>query len=131
MNRRIFGFLLATLLKADSQMIRGKLSRSPEEKPALSAQGKLILLEGDEDTLGVLNDKRLADADLELHGFLDGPKFTVNPIHTRNMFVHKGGERLSISYWCEVCAIRTYTPGICWCCREDTVLDLRKPDKPA
>ncbi|MEJ7609506.1 MAG: hypothetical protein WKF37_25350, partial [Bryobacteraceae bacterium] len=130
-NRRLFGLLLAGLLKAEGQSIRGKLSRSPEDKPALTVAGRLILLDGDEDTLGVLNDKRLLAADMELNGTLEGSKFTVNPIHMRSMFVHKGGERLSISYWCDVCAIRTYTPGLCWCCREDTILDLRKASTPA
>ena len=111
--------------------MRGKLSRSPEDKPALAAGGKLLLLDGDEETMGVLNDKRLAEADLELRGSLDGSKFTVNPIHTQSMFVLKDGEAFTISYWCDICAIRTYTPGICWCCREETKLDLRKPDTVA
>jgi hypothetical protein len=34
-----------------------------------------------------------------------------------------------VTYWCAVCAIRTFTPGICWCCREETELDLLEPDK--
>jgi hypothetical protein len=36
-----------------------------------------------------------------------------------------------VTYWCEVCAIRTYTPGECMCCQENTELDLRDPDLPA
>jgi hypothetical protein len=84
-----------------------------------------VPLHGDSDTLGVLKDKRLKDADLELRGRLDGSRFVVNPIHTNAMHVHKDGKRLIITYWCDLCAIRTFTPGICWCCQEQTELDLR------
>ena len=35
-----------------------------------------------------------------------------------------------VTYWCEVCAIRSYTPGLCVCCRDETTLDLRDPDQP-
>jgi hypothetical protein len=34
-----------------------------------------------------------------------------------------------ITYWCDVCSIRTYTPGKCWCCQQETTLDLRDPDQ--
>ena len=90
----------------------------------------MISLSGDADTVGVLNDARLEGVEFEINGKSEAPdRFTVNPIHTRAMFVHKGGKRLLVTYWCDVCAIRTYTPGICWCCREDTALDLQEPDK--
>ena len=58
-----------------------------------------------------------------------GGRFTINPIHKRALFTYKDGRRLMVTYWCDVCAIRTYTPGICWCCREETALDLIEPDK--
>ena len=111
-------------------MLRGKLGKTPDGAAALESGGKLTALDGDEDTVGVLNDKRLAGADLEVNGAQTGAKFTVDPIHKKAMFVHKDGKRLTISYWCDVCAIRTYTPGICWCCREETELQLRETDKP-
>ncbi|HUS06612.1 MAG TPA: hypothetical protein VMZ52_09965, partial [Bryobacteraceae bacterium] len=99
--------------------------------PALQgADGKLTLLSGDEPTLGVLKDARLAGADFEALGHATGAgQFTIDPIHTRALFVHKDGKRLMVTYWCDICYIRTYTPGNCWCCQEDTRLDLRDPDK--
>ena len=109
--------------------LRGKLVEGPGGKAAIQSGGKTVILTGDEDTVGVLKDKRLADVDFEVIGkFSPAGEFAVNPIHKRAMFVHKDGKRLLITYWCDVCAIRTYTPGICWCCREDTALDLREPD---
>ena len=110
--------------------VRGKLVQH-DGKPALeTADHKFLLLEGDHDTEGVLKDKRLANADLEAKGhFTAADRFVVDPIHTKALFVHKDGKRYVITYWCDLCSIRTYTPGICWCCQQETALDLREADK--
>ena len=90
----------------------------------------VIFLDGDEPTKGVLNDKRLAGFDLEAKGhFISPDHFQVDPIHTQAMFVHKDGHVKVITYWCDVCSIRRYTPGPCWCCQKETLLDLRDPDQ--
>ena len=31
-----------------------------------------------------------------------------------------------VSYWCEVCSIRTFTPGVCMCCQDETAVDLKE-----
>ena len=110
--------------------IRGKLTQR-DGKPALELSGhKLVPLDGDEPTRGVLKDKRLAGADLEATGHFANPDlFMVDPIHTKALHVYHGDVRHTISYWCDVCSIRTYTPGICWCCQQETALDLQKEDK--
>lgn len=120
--------LCATRLRADSaskNFVRGRL-----EQPAtlLLPDGRHIKLEGDEPTQGVLNDKRLAGCDFEAHGhFTAASQFAVDPIHLRAMFVYKEGRQRMVTYWCDVCYIRTYTPGVCWCCQKDTDLDLIDP----
>lgn len=76
----------------------------------------------------VLQDKRLAGRDLEVSGAMTSPDlFTVGPMHTKSMWAWQDGKRLVITYWCDVCYIRTYTPGNCWCCQKETDLDLRDP----
>jgi hypothetical protein len=55
-----------------------------------------------------------------------GGVFVVDPIHKKAMFVVRGGKRLFVTYWCDICSIRTYTPGKCWCCQEETELDIRE-----
>jgi len=112
--------------------IRGKLAGGPDGKPALKLAGnKLVSLEGDQQTMSVLNDKRLAGVDLEALGHFNSPdRFEVDPIHTKALFVHKDGKRLYITYWCDVCYIRTYTPGTCVCCQKYTDLDLRDSPEP-
>ncbi len=98
--------------------------------PALeTADHKKVALDGDESTLSVLNDERLNGMELELKGhFTAADRFAVDPFHTRAMFVDKDGKRLIITYWCNVCYLRTYTPGKCWCCQKYTDLDLREKD---
>jgi hypothetical protein len=110
--------------------IRGKLTQSEKEgePPGLAiSPDRTVWLEGDESTTGVLHDARLRGEEMELLGrFRDATHFVVDPIHTKAMFVLKNGKRLMISYWCEVCSIRTYTPGVCMCCQDETELDLKE-----
>lgn len=110
--------------------IRGKLVQADPAKPALELTGhKLVYLSGDDATMGVLKDKRLAGMDLELIGHFNSPvQFEVDPINTTALYVHKDGKRYTISYWCDVCYIRTYTPGTCVCCQKYTDLDLREEE---
>lgn len=115
---------------SNKDTVRGTLVQKPPQKPAVrTSSGKLVTLDGDEPTRGVLNDPRLAGLDFEAIGKFEGPDtLRIDPIHTRSMFVHKNGKRLMVTYWCAVCAIRTYTPGKCWCCQEETALDLIEHD---
>lgn len=119
---------LAAAPQPDS--VRGKLVQQPGRPPAVETrEGKLIALEGDEPTRGVLDDKRLAGFELEAKGRFTAPgRFQVDPIHTRALFVYKDGRARLITYWCDTCSIRTSTPGLCWCCQEETTLDLRDPE---
>lgn len=112
--------------------VRGKLTRTPEKQPALDpGDHKLISLKGDEATIGVLNDERLTGTDFEAVGHFESPgHFMIDPITSRSLFVHKNGKRLMVTYWCDVCYIRTYTPGKCVCCQKWTDLDLRESDEP-
>lgn len=136
MSRRSLLLALLTAMRGAAAVpglaIRGRLVQSADHKPALALPGqKLVGLTGDEPTMGVLNDKRLAGMELEAIGHFNSPdQFEVDPIHTKALFVHKDGKKLSISYWCDVCYIRTYSPGICVCCQKYTDLDLRASDEP-
>jgi hypothetical protein len=124
-------FAAICLANGGDQLVGGKLTQRDGQPPALeTADHKLISLDGDVSTKGVLNDKRLAGANLEIKGhFAAADRFIVNPIHTHAMLVVKNGKHYAITYWCDTCAIRTYTPGICVCCQQETQLDLRDPDK--
>lgn len=111
--------------------LRGKLIKTSDNQPALDpGDHKLVQLKGDEATVAVLNDPRIAGSDFEAIGHFDSPgHFMIDPITSRSMYVHKGGKRLMVTYWCDVCYIRTYTPGKCVCCQKWTDLDLREHDE--
>ena len=128
-RRELFALLLMySSLRANGLSLRGELTRTSDGKPALKVKdGRLMRLQGDKDTEGVLNDERLRGAEFEVIGKPSGPDaFVVGPIHEHSMMVHRDGKRLSISYWCALCSIRNYTPGKCQCCQEETELELKE-----
>lgn len=142
MKRRQFGMLVlaagASVLRAlaatnqsATESVKGKLVQQTGHPAVIRTDdGREITLSGDEDTQKVLHDPRLADVTLEAIGHFTAPnQFAVEPIYEKNMFVMKNGKRLRITYWCDVCAIRTYAPGNCVCCQKWTDLDLRDPDQ--
>src|SRR5262249_32031877 len=110
--------------------LRGKLVQTAGQPPALeTADHKRILLDGDEGTRKVLEDSRLPGFDLEAKGHFTAPDhFLVDPLFSKAMVVHKNGQVKVITYWCDTCSIRTYSPGPCVCCQQETTLDLRDPD---
>jgi hypothetical protein len=114
---------------AKSVPLRGILTQDAGKPPALVLPDhRRVELEGDEPTMGVLNDVRLKGSDFEVAGhFVSPDRFKVNGIETPSLFAYKDGKRLMVSYWCNVCYIRTYTPGKCWCCQKYTDLDLIDP----
>jgi hypothetical protein len=105
--------------------LRGRLEGG-EPAVVITGEGRRVAVDGDEQVRGVLRDKRVIGSEIEVMGRMgaDGV-FQAGPIHENPLFVHRGGRRLFVTYWCDICAIRTRTPGLCWCCQEDTELDLR------
>ncbi|MFN0105662.1 MAG: hypothetical protein ACKV2U_26695 [Bryobacteraceae bacterium] len=128
MRRRyllLFSWAGLRAAETGANSVRGRLAGGA--RPTVeTADGRRIPVDGDEQVRGVLRDKRVIGADFEMEGRMDANGvFQSAPIHENPLFVHRGGKRLYVTYWCEVCAIRTRTPGVCWCCQEDTELDLR------
>jgi hypothetical protein len=114
----------------NSETISGKLTQ-PDGAPALETAGhQTIQLDGDEPTRGVIHDKRLNGMEIQAKGHFTAPgRFLIDPIHTKAILVRRDGHLKLVTYWCDVCSIRTYSPGPCWCCQRETTLDLRDPDE--
>ena len=110
--------------------IHGKLILRENQTPAIEgADHKLIVLKGDSSTEHVLRDKRLAGLDVEVTGRVIAPGILeVDAFYTHAVRVIKDGKHLIVTYWCDVCSIRQFEPGPCWCCQRETKLDLRDPD---
>lgn len=134
MTRRRFSAILlftpvAAIAAGGRATISGRLQTSGTGPVLLKTQdGRLITLEGDVSTKAVLSDPRVIKEQFEAIGEWKSPEaFLIDPIHRKALFIRRGSQLLVITYWCEVCAIRTYAPGRCQCCQEDTALDPRDP----
>jgi hypothetical protein len=134
MTRRTWLLALTASLAAragerERQSVRGRLRPDPALPPAiLTRDGRAVELEADEPTTAVLRDARLKDEDFEVMGRQISPsRFAVDPIHERALFVWRNGKRLLVTYWCDVCSIRAWSPGKCQCCQEEMRVDLRDP----
>ncbi len=113
-----------------SETLNGKLVIVSGQPAALeTTANQRVLLDGDEPTREILTDQRLNGFEVQAKGHYTAPgRFLIDPIHTRAMMVRQDGKLKMITYWCEVCGIRAYTPGPCVCCYRETTLDLRDPD---
>jgi hypothetical protein len=109
--------------------VRGRLVQSADAPPRLkTTDGREVELKGDAQTIAVLRDERLAKEDFEATGhFVSPTQFEIDPIFKRALFVYRNDKRMVVTYWCEICAIRTYAPGECQCCHQETALDPRDP----
>ncbi len=115
---------------APSARLRGRLEVPAEGLAGIRTDdGKLVPLRGDEQTEKVLRDSRLNGWDFEVHGqYGSDGRFKILPIHLPALFTHQNGQLLRVTYYCDVCAIRTYSPSICMCCREETRVDAVTPE---
>ncbi len=114
------------------EVLRGKLTvRDGQPAQVETAEHKVVILDGDDTTRKVLGDKRLDGFQVEAHGHFTAPDhFRIDDSYTHSFLVRQNGRLKMVTYWCDVCSIRAYTPGPCVCCQRETTLDLRDPDQP-
>jgi hypothetical protein len=127
-------FALAAAVSAanlpSATTLRGKLAIHVNGPATVeTADHQTITLSADDTISQVLTDSRLNGFEVEARGHFTAPgKFQINPFHTVPLLVRHDGHLKMVTYWCDVCSIRAYTPGPCRCCQKETVLDLRDPD---
>jgi len=116
---------------AETQTLDGNLVIAEGQAPLLEMAGhKLIHLDGDETTRSVLTDVRLNGFTVQAKGHFTAPdKFLIDPSHTRSMLVRQEGRLKMITYWCEVCHIRAYTPGRACAATAKPRWNLRDPSQ--
>jgi len=125
-NLWMLPWLPAVVLRAQgTESARGRVAGDLKLR---LADGRVVGLGGDTESSRVLRDERLARDEFELRGRFTAPDaFVIDPIHLRAIFVWRDGRKLAVTYWCDVCAIRAWTPGKCQCCQDEMALDLRDP----
>lgn len=83
-----------------------------------TASGIVELEPLEPDNLHTLHDPALAQRTWEIEGSLDADgRFEIT-----KMFTIVDGERMKVTYYCEICHIVSYRPGRCMCCQEDVEL---------
>ncbi len=113
-----------------SVALRGKLVQQDGKAFIDAPDHKHVSLSADELTTKILLDERLNNSDFEVLGhFTSADRFAVDPFEKRPAYVYVNGKRKVVSYWCDVCYIRTYSPGKCWCCQKYTDLDPQDPEQ--
>lgn len=129
MKACVFLFALAAFALSaaeKTETIEGKLIVRSGEAATLEVAGqKPVALDGDATTRKVLRDERINGFTVQATGHFASGKFV---IEGRGLLVHKHDKLQAITYWCDVCELRSYTPGPCACCEKETALDLRDPE---
>jgi hypothetical protein len=87
-----------------------------------SADGTLHRLSSDDSRVVMLTDERVRSRELQITAWRDGAG-VLAIVHLRSVV---DGKLHDPHYYCEVCAIRAYTPGLCWCCRAP--FEFREPE---
>src|ERR1035438_5352142 len=97
--------------------VRGKLAIHENAPATIETAGRQTITLTADDTINkVLADPRLNGFEVEAKGHFTAPdKFQIDPSHTIPFLVRKDGHLKMVTYWCDVCSIRDYTPGPCRC----------------
>ena len=111
--------LLAGSSMAANQVLRGRLRQEPGKPPVIqTADQKTYTFAGDEFTRAQMADPKLNGREMELEGRFASP----GQFEAIRIFTLKDGKRHKVTYWCDVCSIRTHMPGRCMCCQAETEL---------
>ena len=84
-----------------------------------TADGRLVTLLRTRNSEALFADARLREKELILRGPFNATTGGMEAIVFRSV---KGGVAHSLFYWCDICTIRSITPGECVCCREPVEL---------
>lgn len=127
-RRKALLFLCATKAIADNvERLRGKLRKG---RILATPEGDFEL-RADESITDLLEDERVIGMEIEVEGKRNPERiFLVNPVHLKPVYTYEGPKRLLVAYWCDVCYIRFYRPGTCWCCQKEVLLDPKDPTTP-
>lgn len=108
------------------QTLRARLI-APVEDPirVRDEQGNEHVLELDVDGVHTLHDPKLVD---RLWDF-EGRRTPDGRFEVFKMFTIKDGVRYKVTYYCEVCHIVSFRPGLCMCCQDEVALQETPEDE--
>ena len=114
---------LAVTLTASSpvaeQVLRGHIRQVPGKPSVIElADHKTYIVSGDDFTKAQMTDPKLNGREIEIQGQLGQP----GQFEATHLYTIKDGKRYKVTYWCDICSIRTHMPGRCMCCQGETEL---------
>src|SRR5579872_267066 len=118
MRACLFVLALAASLSAatlpSATTLCGKLAIHPNGPATVETPDHhTVTLSADDTISQVLSDSRIDGFEVQVKGhFTAADKFQVDPFHTVPLLVRKEGHLKMVTYWCDVCSIRAYTPEI-------------------
>lgn len=98
----------------------GKVTRSGDARAFVTDDAKTYPLLKDRGSMMFFKDAKLLDRPMRLTGRVTGGRLQVVNVHSLVK-----GKLHDVYYWCEVCQIKRFEPGVCDCCGAD--LDFREP----
>ena len=113
-------------LGASTELLRGHVETGADPNPQenapltfLTTKGKRVRVAGDLFSNAQLRDPGLTGREWELEGEF-GPE---GHFEILRLFTIRQGKRHRVTYWCEICYIRSHEPGRCMCCQAETELE--------
>ncbi|MBI3694459.1 MAG: hypothetical protein HY238_06430 [Acidobacteria bacterium] len=110
---------LAGTVPDEKQVLRGRIHQEAGKPPVIQTAGqKNYTISGDKFTEAQMADPKLNGREIELDGYIAAP----GRFDALKIFTIKDGKRYTVTYWCDICSIRTHMPGRCMCCQGETEL---------
>ena len=86
-----------------------------------TGQGTLYRLSSRDKRVAMLTDVRVRSRELEIEAWQDAD----GGLAIVHLYSVIDGRSHQPHYYCDVCAIKSYAPGLCWCCQEE--FEVREP----
>ncbi len=88
-----------------------------KDAPVLRVKDKSYRLDTSDDEIELtLADKRIAGKTLQMEGKWKDPQ----TFEVQRFFSVHNGKLFRVTYYCNICNITTYKPGLCMCCQNPT-----------
>ena len=86
-----------------------------------TGEGTLHRLSPGDKRVAMLTDVRVRSRELQIEAWQDAD----GELAIVHLYSVIDGQAHQPHYYCDVCAIKSYTPGLCWCCQEE--FEFREP----
>lgn len=90
-----------------------------------TGDGSLYVFFSEDPKAAMFRDPRVREKEIEVSGWLREEQLEINKLRAL-----RDGELVEIFFRCDVCNITAFSPGPCWCCRQEFELRERPAGVP-